>query len=832
MRMTTSRSPVIAGVLTATLAIPPGVLVRAQTQTAKPATPTQTTTPTQTSKPAPATAKPTTSQAKPANTGSPPAGTNADTGWPRTVTLPSGTALWYQPQVESWTGQKQMIAWSAVAYTLKGATQAALGTIKLEGDTRVALDDRLVGIEFTITEYNFPSLKTDQVKRLVSEVQALPNHERVLDLDRLMAYIADSPLQVKNTEGLKADPPKIYSAAAPAILVNLDGEAIWSPIKEVDLKYAVNTNWDLFEHGPTKTYYLRYNESWLQATTITGPWAAVTKLPDSFKKLPLDDNWKDVKAAVPGKSLNAKTLPKVFVSIEPAELIVIEGPIAYKAVEGVPNLLWVSNSEADVFRMGKTGDFYFLVAGRWFKAASLDGPWTFATPTLPEEFKKIPVEHERSRVLVSVPGTPQATEAILLAQIPRTARVNKKQLKAPEVIYQGKPEFKPVEGAAKGVETAVNTDKDIIKYGDLYYMCFQGVWFMSRSPEGPWEVASSIPEQIYTIPTSSSSHHVTYVTIEDDDDEWVTFAYVAAYTGIMIGWGCVMWGSGWYYPPYRWGGYGYYPYPHTYGMGAWYNPYTGAYGRGYGAYGPYGGVSMGARYNPRTGTYSRGATAYGPYGSRSYGEAYNPRTGTYGQTRQGSNVYGNWGSSSVQRGDNWAQTAHVENYRKGTSTAGIRTSEGGAAITREGRTGNQTTVGRTQGGDVYAGRDGNVYRKTEGGGWEASNGSGGWNPVDTPDRVNPTGDRTGDRTTGAGASRGTTGTGTTGANRPTTGTTGDRTTSANRPSSTTSSQLERDRAARSSGNTRTTNRSTWSSGGQSRAGAGSMGRSGGGRRGR
>ena len=54
--------------------------------------------------------------------------------------------------------------------------------------------------------------------------------------------------------------------------------------------------------------------------------------------------------------------------------------------------------------------------------------------------------------------------------------------------------------ARKGVEQAVNTDKDIVKFGDLYYMCFQGVWFMSRAATGPWEVASTIPQEIYTIP--------------------------------------------------------------------------------------------------------------------------------------------------------------------------------------------------------------------------------------------------------------------------------------------------------------------------------------------
>src|SRR6185436_6607196 len=115
---------------------------------------------------------------------------------------------------------------------------------------------------------------------------------------------------------------------------------------------------------------------------------------------------------------------------------------------------------------------------------------------------------------------------------------------------------------------------------------------------------------------------------------------------------------------------------------------------------------------PRTGTYARGAAAYGPYGSRAAGQAYNPRTGTYAQTRQGSNVYGNWGSSSVQRGDSWAQTAHADNYRNGTSTNAARTSSGAAAISRTGPGGSQSGAIRTAGGDVYAGRDGNVYRKT------------------------------------------------------------------------------------------------------------------------
>ena len=190
-----------------------------------------------------------------------------------------------------------------------------------------------------------------------------------------------------------------------------------------------------------------------------------------------------------------------------------------------------------------------------------------------------------------------------------------------------------------------------------------------------------------------------------------SFAAAAGYTGMMVAWGCTVWGSGWYYPPY-WGYGGYYPYyyPHfpTYGYSAWYNPWTGAYGRSAGVYGPYGGAGVGARYNPRTGTYARGAAAYGPYGARGVAQAYNPRTGTYAQTRQGSNVYGSWGSTSVQRGDDWAKTNRYTNNRTGTTTRTVRTDEG-SAVTRKGADGGRVVAG--DGGNVYAGKDGNAYRQ-------------------------------------------------------------------------------------------------------------------------
>lgn len=547
-----------------------------------------------------------------------------DGGWPRLYRLPEGaSALLYQPQIAEWKDQRHLVAWSAVSYQANKNSKPQLGTIKIEADSSVALEERLVSFTpFRITEFNFLSLTRDAAQKLSSELQsAIPQGPHVIALDRILANVDKSSIRPSGSGGnLKADPPKIFHSTRAAALVIFDGQPVWSPIKGNNLKFAVNTNWDVFQ-SPEKTVFLRDNKNWLTSTAIDSGWTPAGELPASLRKLPADD-WKEVQASLPGGRYVPNAIPSVFVSFEPAELIQIQGEPVLVPVAGT-SLFWVRNTESDLFRHHATGAFYYLVAGRWFSATSLDGPWTFATPQLPEDFKKIPIEHPRSRVLASVPGTDQATEAVLLAQIPQTARVNAKEIKAPEVNYQGdKPEFQKIQTTS--IELAVNTNKQILKFEDRYYLCFQGVWFRSASATGPWSVAKSIPKQIYSIPASSPAHNVTYVVVEqdgDDDDDWVTFGAVAGYTGMMVAWGCAVWGTGWWYPPYVSYG-GFYPtyfwYPPTYGLAAWYNPYTGTFGRGAAVYGPYGGAGGWATYNPRTGTYARGSAAYGPYGSRNF----------------------------------------------------------------------------------------------------------------------------------------------------------------------------------------------------------------------
>ena len=226
--------------------------------------------------------------AKPAAAAPAAAQKPVDGGWPRAYTAPSGAiVVLYQPQIASWQDQKHIVAYSAVAYEKKGEEKPALGSVKIESDTSVALDDRLVHFkELKLSEVNVEKLDRDGIKEVTGEIEkAIPDGERVIGLDRVLASVDKSQIIPKNVEGVKADPPKIFYSTTPAVLVNIDGEPIWSPIKDNDLKYAINTNWDLFLHDPTKTYYLRKEGVFLKAADLKGPWGPAGQLPGSFEKL-------------------------------------------------------------------------------------------------------------------------------------------------------------------------------------------------------------------------------------------------------------------------------------------------------------------------------------------------------------------------------------------------------------------------------------------------------------------------------------------------------------------------------------------------------------------
>jgi hypothetical protein len=551
-----------------------------------------------------------------------------------------------------------------------------------------------------------------------------------------VAYVP-KPQSVQ-TVNLKNDPPFIFVSYTPAILLGVDGEPVLAEIPKTDLKFVVNTVWPLFFDKNNSQYYLLLNDIWLTAGDLHGPWSRVTKLSKAFEKVPDSGKFADVKKAVPPPQVANAVIPQVFYSQFPAEVILFEGRPTYSAIPGT-QLVYANNTDSPVFVYGATQTYYYLAAGRWFSAQSLTGPWTFASLTLPPDFANIPLSSPASAILASVPGTSQAKDAVLIAQIPTVMELNPTTAAAQaKVDYTGSPQFAPIEGTT--LQYATNTPDKVIQVGDVYYLCLQGVWFMSTTPQGPWTTASSVPQVIYTIPPSSPVYNVTYVTQVTTSSGNVQSSYTAGYLGAFVMGAAVgaivANGSGYYYPPYiGYPAYGYpvyHPYPTCYGAyGAYgtsyYHTSTGAYGVSQTANGPYGSATRTASYNPYTGTSTRTASTSTAYGKQTVGQAYNPYTGSYGATHQGSSPTAQWGSSYVSEGNKSATTQHYSTSQ-GTVASG-QTSSGGKVAGTSSAYGN-TAVGKSSSGDLYAGHDGNVYKNT-GSGWQKSNGSGGWSSVNT-----------------------------------------------------------------------------------------------------
>jgi hypothetical protein len=675
-----------------------------------------------------------------------------DPGWPRERTAADGTKLVvYQPQVDSWEGQRRIKARVAVAITPPQTNKPILGVLWLEADTDTIFATRTVVLNnIQIVRTDFPTLPQTEATRMAAKLKArFPHGPLNFALDRVLANMTRTQEQIRPAD-FAVPPPIIFYSEQPAFLVLLDGKPVLSPVEGTDLLFVVNTNWNLFLQTGTSRYYLLNEKSWLAASNLNGPWSPVGTPPPSFNKLPNTENWQEVRSNLPGQPIQESDVPRIFVSETPAELIVTKGAPTLTPIEET-KLLYVTNTDSDLFLYSGDGEYYYLVSGRWFKAKSLNGPWSPATTNLPADFAKIPPESPRGSVLTSVPGTPEAQEALLVAQIPQTATVKRSEAKV-TVTYSGEPQFKPITGTS--MQYAVNTSFDVIRVGDLYYVCFQGVWFRSTTPQGPWVVADAVPQQIYTIPPSSPLYHVTYVQVYNSTPSTVVVGYTSGYMGVYPYGGTVVFGTGYYYPPYVWTSGPvpvYYPYPYSYGTAAYYNPYTGAYGRGAAVYGPYGGAGAVSYYNPTTGTYARGAAVYGPYGGAgtvaaynpntgAYGRAvstygpyggttnawgYNPRTGTSASTHQEYNAYAQWGNSVVTRGGQTTQMGHYTNDQ-GT-VAGFDSTTGAKGVGYHGAD-NSGGVVKTQSGDVYAGRDGNVYKKTDVG-WSKYS-DGGWTPVD------------------------------------------------------------------------------------------------------
>ena len=490
--------------------------------------------------------------------------------WPKAIELPEARVLVYQPEPERFEGN-DLSARAAVSVTMADTEEPVFGVVWLTARVDTDLDARIVSVlDIEVTDVRFPNARPEQEGSLAAVLEAqIPRWELELSLDRLLTSLDLIEREMEAAEQFAGTPPTVIVRRDPTILVLIDGDPILEAVDGSDVMRVVNTPFTILLSGGS--YYLfAGNGRWYRASALDAEWAITSEVPGPVSALEPQEPEDALDADPAEAAVESGPPPSILVATEPTELIVTEGDPQYSPIAGT-DLLYVTNSESDILLEVATQRHLIVLSGRWYGSVGLNGPWTHIPPDeLPATLADIPDDSEMAHLLISVPGTEAAHEAVLEQQIPQTAAIRRDQTRL-TVEYDGDPWFEPIPNTA--MEYAINTEVEVIKARGRYWAVSEAVWFVSNAPTGPWVVADDIPEEIYEIPPEVPVYNVKYVRVYDSTPDVVYVGYYPGYMHSYVYYGTIVYGTGYWYRP--WYGSVYYPRPVTYGFHVRYNPWYG-----------------------------------------------------------------------------------------------------------------------------------------------------------------------------------------------------------------------------------------------------------------
>ncbi|MBS1597093.1 MAG: hypothetical protein JST75_02635 [Bacteroidetes bacterium] len=659
----------------------------------------------------------------------------AETEWPKTINAADGTIIKvYQPEPESFAGNtlKFRSAISVSENSDNGNSDPVFGTFWSTSKMQTDRDNRTMIIEsIKVTDIKIPSV-SDQKKiefiRTTLEYQ-FPDAAGQFSIDEILTSLDQNQEATKLSNDINTKPPKLVYTKQPSMLVLIDGNPKLQRNSDWNLDVVVNSPFTIIKNNDGQ-FYLFGAHHWYVAPSATGPYSYTNdNVPQNLRDLETtlrqkadqnDNNNNNTNNNNSNASQNSDAIYNIVVSTVPTELVQSAGEPNFSPIEGT-TLLFVKNSSNDIFMDLNSQQYFILISGRWYRSKNLNNDdWQYIpADKLPADFARIPEGSAKDNVLASVAGTDAAKEAVMDAQIPQTAKINRSTATT-NVTYNGEPQFAPINGTK--LQYAVNTSSTVLRYKGLFYAVDNGVWFVSDRPTGPWEVATERPDEVDLIPPSSPAYNTKYVYVYDVTPDYVYMGYTPGYLNSYVYGPTVVYGTGFYYDPW-WGGY-YYPRPWSWGFNFGYNPWYGwSFGFGYswgwfnsgwgwgGWHGGWWGPSI---YHPcYYYGWHGGARPYGYYGRNVYVNNYN--------VRYNNNIYQNRGGIAT-RG----------NLRYGPSnprqTSMRPQPNGGGGGNFNGRPSPNSTSGggfnrsneqsNSRSRNIFSDRQGNVYQRAEQGQWQ------------------------------------------------------------------------------------------------------------------
>src|SRR5450631_1903162 len=661
--------------------------------------------------------------------------------WPKQINTANGTQIKiYEPEPESFKGNTLMFR-SAISILENGSNDpvfgAFWGTAKVETDR----NNRTLAINsLDVTSIRIPAIDGQDTIDYIDDAleSQFPSTAGPISLDEIVATLNQNQQETKLSDKISTNPPKVIFVTQPSMLVLIDGDPKLKNNKDLNLDIVVNTPFTIVKNNDGR-FYLYGSKHWYVSNAATGPYEYTNgQVPDNIRNVEQliaknsQTNGSTNKAAAD----NPNVIPNIIVSTAPAELIQSSGEPNFTPIQGT-NLLYMSNSDNDIFMDETSQQYFVLISGRWYQTKALNSNnWKFIpADQLPGDFARIPPGSPKDNVLASVAGTDAAKDAVMDAEIPQTAKVDRNTATT-TVNYDGRPKFTDIDGT--NLQYAVNTSSTVLRNGGdgRFYVVDNGVWFISDNASGPFAVSTVRPVDVDLIPPNYPVYNAKYVNIYDVDPNYAYMGYTPGYLNSYVYGPTVVYGTGFYYSP--WYGAYYYPRPWSWGFNFAYTPYFGwgfgwgynqawfsvgfGFGYGYGYYG-YGYHGCGwwgpSFYHPACwGGWHGGPRPYGFYGNNFY--VHNNVHVNYAN-----NVYRNRGGVSSQSYYRTSSMAtRTMNYNRPTTNPtrpGGNSNPGGGSNNRPANNGNPngrpgTGYNPSSGSarpSIYSDRQGNIYQRPQ-----------------------------------------------------------------------------------------------------------------------
>src|ERR1700678_1577571 len=191
--------------------------------------------------------------------------------WPRILTYNGANISVFQPQVESWVGNK-LQAYAAVRVQTPQKKDTDYGVIWFSARTEVDKVNRVVTLDdFVLTRQNFPSLANNGAAYANTFILNLP-WSHTIPLDLLESSLAvTNAADAQKRYPLQNDPPRIIFSITPAVLAIIDGAPVLRPSAD-NLQKVINTRALILFDPAKKMYYMALMDGWVEAPSVEGPW--------------------------------------------------------------------------------------------------------------------------------------------------------------------------------------------------------------------------------------------------------------------------------------------------------------------------------------------------------------------------------------------------------------------------------------------------------------------------------------------------------------------------------------------------------------------------------